>query len=299
MTGAGLSALAAPPADEPPLLFAAAVWSILVMAVVLLANLAVHLLRHWIGRLDRLVEAARQDVYLAHVRGPAAAVIVAATSGYGINILTGDADSLLAYLGLLMALPLPLAMVTWAGVQAVRQADFEQVWPPEAIPVDDRVKVRYVLRRVRADADRLADLPAGELDRFGALVGRLCEETVPALHARRDRRLRRWLADHPVVAAGLGVWGGLTIVAVAVGVGSGFAGPPWRIVAVVAGFAAVVAGIQAGLLTVLRRRSRYRCARLADEVEATAGGIRRRITEQRLGLAGELTVPPGRQRRRS
>ncbi|MEN3609245.1 hypothetical protein AAH979_06830 [Plantactinospora sp. ZYX-F-223] len=297
MTGAALSVLAAPSADEPPLLFGAAIWSILVMAVVLVANLVVHLLRNWVGPLDRLVEGARQDVYLTHVRGPAAAVIVAATSGYGINIVTGDGDSPLAYLGLLMALPLPLAMVIWAGVRAVRQADFAQAWPPESIPVEDRVKVRYVLRRVRAEAERLAGMPAEERDRLGALVTKLSDETVPALHARRDRGLRRWLRDHLVIAVGLGAWSALTVGAVGVALASRY-DRPGRIAAVVTGFAVVVLGIQAGLLAVLRRRSRYRSALLAEEVEATAGGIRRRITEQRLGLGSGPADLPGRQRRR-
>ncbi|AVT39866.1 hypothetical protein [Plantactinospora sp. BB1] len=297
MTVAALGTLAAPSADEPPMLFGAAIWSILVMAVVFVANLVVHLLRNWFGPLDRLVEGARQDVYLDHVRGPAAAVLVAATSGYGINIVTGDADSLLGYLGLLMALPLPLAMVVWAGVRAVRQADFERVWPPESIPVDDRVKVRHVLRRVRAEAEGLAELPAGELDRLGRLLTRLSEETVPALHARRDRDLRRWLRDHPVVAVGVAVWSGLTVVAVGVALASRYDGS-WRLAGVLAGFAVVVLGLQGGLLTVLRRRSRYRSALLADEVEQTAGGIRRRITEQRLGLGTGSGALPGRQHRR-
>ncbi|GIG90806.1 hypothetical protein [Plantactinospora endophytica] len=280
-----LTALAAPSADEPPLLFEAAIWSILVMAVVLVANLVVHLLRPWFGPLDRLVEGARQDIYLTHVRGPAAAVVVAATSGYGINVVTGESASLLAYLGLLMALPLPLAIVTWTGVRAVRQADFEQVWPPETVPVDDRVKVRYVLRRVRAEAERLDRLPPGDLDRLGKVLTGLSDETVPALYARRDRTLRRWLRDHLVVAVGLAVWSGSTLIAVGVAVVTGFDGPPGRTFAVVAAFAVVVLGIQAGLLTVLRRQSRHRCALLADEVARTAAGIRRRITEQRLGLA--------------
>ncbi|MEE6261418.1 hypothetical protein [Plantactinospora sonchi] len=292
-----LTALAAPSAtEEPPLLFAAVVWSILIMLVVFVANLVVHLLRPWFGPLDRLVEGARQDVYLTHVRGPAAAVLVAATSGYGINVVTGDSGSL-EYLGLLMALPLPLAMVTWAGVRAVRQADFEQAWPPEVVPVDDRVKVRYVLRRIRAEADRLPGLPAGELDRLGVLLTELLDVTVPALRARRDRGLGRWLRDHPVVAVGVGVWSGATVVGAALAVGSGFDGPLWRTAAVVAGFAVVVCAIQAGLLSVLRRRSRHRCAELADEVAATAGGIRRRITEQRLGLDIRSAPAPGRRQR--
>jgi hypothetical protein len=42
--------------------------------------------------------------------------------------------------------------------------------------------------------------------------------------------------------------------------------------------------IQTGLFVVRRRHSRYRHQALADEIGAVAGGLRRRLTEQRLGL---------------
>ncbi|MEU7617363.1 hypothetical protein AB0M91_10740 [Micromonospora rifamycinica] len=59
----------------------------------------------------------------------------------------------------------------------------------------------------------------------------------------------------------------------------------------------VIALLAVGLLTVLYRYSRYRNTTLADEVQQSAGAVRRRIVERRLGLPTTPDDGPRRRRR--
>lgn len=106
------------------------------------------------------MQSFRQKTYVTYIQGPAAAVILAAISGYGINSLTGGGSGTLGYAGFLMALPIPLAMVIYSGMRQARHAEFEERWPPVSLVATDRVQVRYVLRRVKADAGSTEADPA-------------------------------------------------------------------------------------------------------------------------------------------
>lgn len=58
----------------------------------------------------------------------------------------------------------------------------------------------------------------------------------------------------------------------------------WALLRVPGVVAVVVLLIQTGLVTIQRRRTRYQYHALAEEIETIAGGLRRRLTEYRLGL---------------
>jgi hypothetical protein len=128
-----------------------AVYSVAVMLTVLVACTLTYLLRQKLEKLEQLLQGVDQNRYVKHVQSPAAAVIVAAVSGYGINIVTQN-RGVIGNIGFLLAMPLPLAMVTWSGVRAVRQSELERHWPPDSLHTSDRVQVRNTLRRIEAES---------------------------------------------------------------------------------------------------------------------------------------------------
>lgn len=255
------------------------------MFAVLLASTATYLLRNRVERVERVVQGVDQHRYLQHIQTPAAAVIVAAVSGYGINIVTEN-DGFTGYLGFLLALPLPLAMVAWNGYRAVRQTDFERQWPPPASALgSDRVRIRTTLRRVQAES---ADLRTADQARIGTVLQRLRDEAVPALRQRRDRTLHRWLRDHPMVRVPLVMWTIVTLGCAAAAVLPRLPDAGWRAVAVLLAFVLATAAMATALPAVLRRHSRYRYGALAEEVDESVQRIRRRITVHVLGVAATV-----------
>ena len=202
-------------------------------------------------------------------------------SGYGINIVT-ESGGFTGYLGFLLALPLPLAMVAWSGYRAVRQTDFERQWPPPASALgSDRVRIRSTLRRVQAES---ADLRTADQARIGTVLQRLRDEALPALRQQRDRTLHRWLRDHPMVSVPLAIWTMVTFGCAAAAVLPRLPDAGWRAVAALLVFVLVTAVMGAALLAVLRRHSRYRYDVLAGEVDECAQRIRRTITLHVLGV---------------
>jgi hypothetical protein len=257
-----------------------AVYSVVVMIVFLVASTLTYLLRHKVERAERLIQGVDQNRYIKHIQGPAAAVVVAAVSGYGINIVTQN-RGLWGYIGFLLAMPLPLAMVTWTGIRTVRQSEFEQQWPPHSMLTNDRVRVRTTLRRVQAES---IHLETADVRRVSTVLGKLMDEAIPALRERRDRSLRSWLRDHRLASITVLAWIVSTLACVTVAVLPSLQHGNWRGVYVLLGFVLVVLIINVALLAVLRRYSRYRYNALAKEVADSAGRIRRRITEHTLGL---------------
>lgn len=269
--------------DDAPLSFIISVCSVAVMLAVFGASFLTYLLRHAVERLERLVQGIDQNRYAKHIQGPAAAVIVAAVSGYGINVVTQD-RGLLGYVGFLLAMPIPLVMVTWSGFRAVRQTEFERQWPPNLVPAYDRVKIRNTLRRVEAES---AHLGTADVAQISTVLNILLDEALPALRERRDRSLRRWLRDHRVASIVVLAWIVLTLACAMVAVLPRLQGGSLRAVYLFAGFVFLVFLIKSGLLAVLRRHSRYRYNALTEEVAESAGRILRRITEHRLGLPAQ------------
>ncbi|MBB5867754.1 hypothetical protein F4553_001133 [Allocatelliglobosispora scoriae] len=273
------------PAD-PPLLLTIAVWSTLVLLVVLGATGLTYQQRHRFERADRLVQRLTESEYAKRIQGPVVALILAAMSGFGINVLTDQGWH--GYLGFLLAMPLPVAYLTWSGIRAVRADAAEGEWPPTEIPPGNRVRVRGTLRRAVTEG---ADLATADLTVLLQVVATLLEQTEPALRGASRRSTARWLRDHPVVTSLVLSWAAGTVGCVLGAAlsyeGSGGAGR----VAVPAGFLAVVLAAAVGLLAVLSRHSRFKDEQLADEVSGAAGELRGRIREH-------LFLPAGAARRR-
>lgn len=279
-----VTAQSTPSAESPPFLFTVAIYSLMIIIAALGANILVYLLRRRLERIHQTVQGISQNRYVVHIQGPGTAVLVAFVGGYGVNILTGESGSV-GYLGVLMALPLPLFMVVWSGVRQIRQTEFEQAWPPEIVPVDDPVKIRHTLRRVRVEGARIGELTTEESERLGIVLTALQEVHLPALRHRRDRGLLRWLRDHPWSSAFRLGWGLLTVAAVALAVVESGPASPLRAAIVIAGLAVVTGLALYGLQRVRYRYSVYRYGLLAEEVAECVATVRRRITELRLGLA--------------
>ncbi|WP_329008905.1 hypothetical protein OG271_23480 [Micromonospora rifamycinica] len=288
-----LSALAAsPPADEPPMLFTIAAWSVLLMVAVFVSTLLTYLLRQRLEQANALVQGMREHEYVRSVQQPVAAVLIAAVGGYGINTATQEVGWP-GYLGWLLGMPIPAGMVTWAAIRSVRQRRFDEQWPPDEVPVDDPVKIRSTLRRVvhqGADAEQ-AESPA--LERALAL---LLDQVLPALRERHDRGPRRWLGAHRVTAVLVFGWAVATLTATVTAVAPSLwdrRRGAWIMLAVAV---LVIVCLAGGLLTVLYRYSRYRHTVLADEVQRSAGAVRRRLVERRLGISGTVDAPRRRRR---
>lgn len=281
------------PAGEPPALLTLGVWSTLVMATVFVSILLSYLLRRRLERATATIQGLREHEYVRSVQQPVAGVLVGAVGGYGINVATQGAGWP-GYLGWLLGMPVPVAMVTWATVRSVRRRRFDEQWPPDEVPGDDPVKVRGTLRRVVREGAEPAPADPAALDRTLRL---LLDEVLPALRTRRDRGPRRWLRDHGTATALVLGWAALTLGAVAAvavpRLGGGRPGG-W---AVLGGATLVIPVLAGGLLAVLYRWSRFRSAALAGEVERSAGAVRRRITERRLGIATTSDDEPRRRRR--
>ncbi|MFI9643444.1 hypothetical protein ACIG87_25915 [Micromonospora sp. NPDC051925] len=284
--------VAAPSADEPPVLFAAAVWSVAVMAAVVVSTLLTYLLRHRLERVNALVQGMREHEYVRSVQQPVAAVLVAAVGGYGINIATQEAGWP-GYLGWLLGMPIPAVLVTWAAIHSVRQRRFDEQWPPDSVPADDPVKIRSTLRRVVHESADTAGSAALE-----QALTLLLDHVLPALRDRRDRGPRRWLRAHGTTTVLVLAWAVSTLTAMAVAA-SPYLADRRRGAWVVLGAATlVVAFLAVGLLTVLYRYSRFRNTILADEVQRSAGAVRRRIVERRLGIPTTSDSDLPRRRRR-
>ncbi|MEV4847338.1 hypothetical protein AB0K20_29490 [Micromonospora matsumotoense] len=282
---------AAPSADEPPVLFAAAVWSVAVMAAVLVSTFVTYLLRQRLERVNILVQGMREHEYVRSVQQPVAAVLVAAVGGYGINTATQEAGWP-GYLGWLLGMPIPAGMVTWAAIRSVRQRRFDEQWPPDEIPANDPVKIRSTLRRVVHQHTDAAQADPAALDRALTL---LLDHVLPALRQRRDRGPRRWLREHRTTTTLVLGWAVTTLTATAVAVSPHLSDRRRSAWLFMAAATLVIALLASSLLTVLYRYSRYRNTTLADEIQQSAGTIRRRIVERRLGI---LTTPDDGPRRR-
>ncbi|SCG68146.1 hypothetical protein [Micromonospora humi] len=281
------------PAGDPPALLTLGVWSTLVMATVFVGTLLSYLLRHRLERANAAIQGIREHEYVRSVQQPVAGVLVGAVGGYGINVATQGAGWP-GYLGWLLGMPVPVAMVTWAAVRGVRRRRFDEQWPPDEVPADDPVEVRGTLRRVVREGAEPAPADPAALDRALRL---LLDEVLPALRARRDRGPRRWLRDHRAVTALVLGWAALTLGAVAAVAVPHLAGGRPGAWAVLGGAALVIPALAGGQLVVLYRHSRFRSGALAGEVERSAGAVRRRITERRLGIAAESDGEPRRRRR--
>ncbi|SCL15827.1 hypothetical protein GA0070616_0843 [Micromonospora nigra] len=266
------------PAETPLSLFVA-VYSTVVMITVFLSNFLVYLLRDRIEPVNRFLQGVLDKEYLKHIQGPAAAALVAAVSGYGINMLTGDSPW--GWVGLILALPIPLVMVTWNGIRMCRQSEFEREWPHVIVPAGDPVKIRSTLRKVSLKS---ADLRNADLPLLNTVLTSLLDDLLPALQARHDRSLIRWLRDHSGITTAVVAWAVFTLAAVTLAALPQPSEGRTGAILVLGGFVVVVLSTGAGLLGVLRGRSRYQTRKLLEEVKATAGGIRRRMTEHRLGL---------------
>jgi AraC-like DNA-binding protein len=267
-------------ATDAPVSFVVAVYSIAGMLVVLGASTLTYLLRRRLERVESLLQGTGQNRYVKHIQGPAAAVIVASISGYGINIVTQN-QGWLGYVGFLLAMPLPLAMVTWTGIRTVRQSDLERQWPPDCLLTSDRVRVRTALRRVQAESPHLE---AAEIGPASIVLGMLLDQAVPTLRERRDRSLQRWLRDHRLVGSTVLTWILVTLTCVTVAALPSVQRGSWTGISALAGYALGVLLMAVTLLAVLWRYSRYRYDALAEEVAASAGHLRRQIAERRLGL---------------
>ncbi|MGW1057209.1 hypothetical protein [Micromonospora rubida] len=286
--------VAAPPADEPPVLLAAAVWSVAVMAAVFVSTLLAYLLRQRLERANAVVQGIREHEYVKSVRQPVATVLLAAVGGYGINIATQDAGWP-GYLGWLLGMPIPAGMVTWAAIRSVRQHRFDEQWPPDEVPSNDPVKIRSTLRRIVHEGADSEQADSAALDRALVL---LLDEVLPALRVRRDRGPRRWLREHRMTTVVVLGWAVVTLAAVVLAA-SPYLWDGRRGAWVVLGAATlVIAFIALGLLTVLYRYSRYRNMMLASEVERSAGMVRRQIVERRLGIPTASGGGGPRRRRR-
>ncbi|WFE97501.1 hypothetical protein [Micromonospora sp. WMMD987] len=282
---------AAPSADEPPVLFAAAVWSVLLMTAVFVSVLLVYLLRHRIERANILVQGMREHEYFRSVQQPVVAVLLAAVGGYGINTATQEVGWP-GYLGWVLGMPIPAGMATWAAIHSVRQRRFDEQWPPDDIPADNPVRIRSTLRRVvRHDADAEQPDPAA-LDRALAL---LLDQVLPALRQRRDRGPGRWLREHGKTTTVVLGWAVATLAATAVAAFPHLVDRRRSAWLFLAAATLVIGFLAVGLLTLLYRHSRYQSTILADEVQQSAGAVRRRIVERRLGIAAP---GDGGQRRR-
>lgn len=266
--------------ETAPPAFHLAIWSTLGMLIVLVACLITYLFRHTIERTERSVQGLRHSKYRKHIQGPAVAVILAAVGGYGVNSFTEE-TGLLGYVGFLLALPIPLGMVFYAGVHEVRQGEFEGQWPPEVLWTADRVKVRFVLHRVRAEAQKLE---TRNKEQFDEALQKLHDEALPVIRKRRDRAIRQWLRDHRWYTVANGVWTLLTVSCAVVAVLPYLRDGDWALLRAPLLVAAAVLLIQTGLFLVQRRHSRYRYQMLADEVDTEVGELRRRLTKQHLGL---------------
>ncbi|MFI5837417.1 hypothetical protein ACIA5A_27445 [Micromonospora sp. NPDC051300] len=288
-----LASVTAQPAEDPPALLTVAVWSTLVMASVVLATFLSYLLRHRLDRANAAIQGLREHEYVTSVQQPVAGVLVGAVGGYGINVATQGAGWP-GYLGWLLGMPVPVAMVTWATVRSVRRRRFDEQWPPDEVPADDPVRVRGTLRRVVREGAGPAPADPAALDRALRL---LLDDVLPALRVRRDRSPRRWLGEHRTGTAVVLGWAAATLTAVAaVAVPRLGAGRPgaW---AVLGGATLVIASLAVALLVLRYRYSRFRYGVLTDEVERSAGAVRRRITERRLGIASTSGGQPRRRRR--
>lgn len=267
---------------DVPVSFTIAVLSALAMLTVGVSFFVSYLFRHPIERIEQSIQGLRHSRYVKHIQGPAVAVFVAAVGGYGVNVLTQD-TGLSGYVGLLLTLPVPLAIVAYTGLHDVRRAEFEEQWPPDSLRVVDRVKLRFVLRRVQAEGRALKTADLAHLDQA---LRRLLDEALPAVRARRDRTLRQWLRGHWAYAVANLVWVLFTLFCATLAVLPDLRHGDWTLLRVPGTFAVVVLLTQTGLVVVRRRHSRYRYNALAEELETVAGGLRRRLTKSRLGLLG-------------
>ncbi|WFE22208.1 hypothetical protein O7621_02215 [Solwaraspora sp. WMMD937] len=282
---------ATPPADEPPVLLTAAVWSVAVMAALLVSSLMAYLLRRRLEQTNAMLQRLGEHEYVRSVQQPVAAVLVGAMSGYGINIATQSAGWP-GYLGWLLGMPLPVVMVAWVTIRNVRQRKFDEQWPPAEVSVDDPVQVRRALRQV---IERGADEEQADSVELHRALAHLLDRVVPVLRTLRDRSPQRWMRDHRKTAVALLCWAVPTLTAVAVAAFPHLRDGRRGAWTVLAAAALVIVFIVLGLLTLSYRYSRYRYALLADEVERSAGAVRRRMAERRFGIS---TTDDGPRRRR-
>jgi hypothetical protein len=270
-----------PPADDPPVLLTVAVWSVAVMAALLVSNLLTYLLRQRLEQANAVIQRLGEHEYVRSVQQPVAAVLVGAMSGYGINVATQSAGWP-GYLGWLLGMPIPVVVVAWVTIRNVRQRQIDQQWPPEEVPADDPVKIRRTLRQV---VDRGADAEQMDSAALHQTITHLLDEVVPALRTRRDRSPRHWIRDHRKTVIALLGWVVLTLTAVAMAAYPHLRDGRRGAWTVLAAATLVVFFIALGLLALSYRYSRYRYALLADEVEQSAGAVRRRIAERRFGIS--------------
>ncbi len=275
----------------PPLLFTVAIYSTLILIVVLFAIELTYRLRRPVERTNRLVQKLSESEYNTAIQGPAAAVILASVSGYGLNVLT-DNHGWHGYVGFLLAMPLPLAMVTWSGIRTVRMSTFEHQWPPVEIPPGDRVKVRGTLRRTLSRGADLTTTDSNAVADVLAVVVTLLETTVPALRKASGRSTTRWLRDNPAVAVIVLAWtlGTVTCWLIAVLPLTGTLSV--RRLLILVGFIVVTLATATRLLTVVSTHSRFKDSALADEVEESAGKLRERVREH-VFLPGTVARRPG------
>lgn len=265
---------------DAPVSLVVAVYSIAGMLAVLGGSTLTYIMRRRVERAEALLQQIGQNEYVKHIQGPAAAVIVASISGYGINIVTQN-QGWLGYVGFLLAMPVPLAMVTWTGVRTVRQSDLEEQWPPDCLLASDRVGVRTALRRVQAES---RDMKAADIGPARIVLGMLLDQVVPALRERGGRSFQSWLHDHRLVGIMVLAWTVSTLTCITVAALPSLQRGSWTGISALAGCASGVLLIAVSLVAVLWRYSRYRYDALAEVVAASAGHLRRQIAEHTLGL---------------
>jgi hypothetical protein len=268
------------PTGEPPLPFVVACYSIALMILVLASCWITYCFRRAIERTERLIQGFKQKTYTTYIQAPAAAVILAAIGGYGVNSMTGGATGALGYAGFLMALPIPLALVFFSGVRQARDAEFKERWPPSSLVPTDRVQVRYVIERASVEAESASpNHPHVE-----TAIDILLDKTLPAIRERANRSLRKWLRDHRYGAITGLLWSAGTVCCGVLAVLPNLRNGEWALLRVPIMIALVVVVVRLGTAVVLWRHSQFKYRSLAQQVESAAGGLRRRRTKEKLGI---------------